>query len=792
MSLISTTIPNLVNGVSQQPYSLRLASQCEDQVNGYSSVVEGLRKRPPSRFRGVVSNTTLGRAFIHTINRDTHERYVAIATNGNLRVFDMAGNEKTVNFPNGKSYLSSPDPDTDFAAVTVADYTFFLNKKKVVKKATALSPTRNPEALLWVKQGAYGMTYKVTFPGFTTATITTADGSQPSHAAQIATDKIAGDLAAALNGNATFTAAFGLEQAGSSLRFWKKNGSDFSITYSDGLGDLGMKLVKGSVQRFADLPARGFNGFQVEVTGDASSAFDNYWVSYSLDTSNPNASVWLESLKGGETYKLDASTLPHALIREANGTFTFKVLDWDARKVGDENSNPFPSFVDRTINDVFFHRNRLGFVADENVIFSQHGEFFDFFKSSATQLIDTDPIDVAVSHTKVSIIRHAIAFNESLLLFSDQTQFMLGATDLLSPLTVSINQTTEFQCSLIAKPVGAGRNVYFTVNKGAYSGFREYYVDGDTRTNDAADITSHVPNYVAGGVTKIAASSNEDVLVCLTPGKPNSLFVYKYFWQEGEKLQSSWSRWDFAPETRILFVEFLENELWMLVERNGQTVFETVSLEAGAADGDLDFAWHVDQKVSHADCVVTYDVNLDQTRIRSPYAMTQQLAEEFTLISGLTPSYKRGQYVPFVWDNGDLVVNGDIRGQFWLGRNYRLRYLFSTLVIKEEAPGGGQMSVGEGKVQLRRMTLSFNKTGYFQVFITPSRRDPYISTFSGRVAGSGQNQIGSPAIEEGRFQFGILGNNETTAIEIISDNPMPCAFLGAEWEALYQIRSQRM
>jgi hypothetical protein len=792
MSLISTTIPNLVNGVSQQPYTLRLASQCEEQFNGYSSVVEGLRKRPPSRFRGVVSNTAMGNAFIHTINRDLAERYVVIATNGNLRVFDMGGGEKVVNFPAGKTYLASQTPDTDFAAVTVADYTFFLNKKKVVGKLPELSPQRSPEALIWVKQGAYGLTYNITLPGFVSATITTADGSSPAHAAQIATDKIASDLFAALNGNSAFQGAFGIERAGSSLRIWKKDGSDFSITYSDGLGDLGMKLVKGSVQRFSDLPARGFNNFQVQITGDASSAFDDYWVAYSEDTTNPNSSVWLESRKGGEEYKLDPSTLPHGLVREADGTFTFKPLEWAARMVGDELSNPFPSFVDRTINDVFFHRNRLGFVADENVIFSQHGEFFDFFKGSATQLIDTDPIDVAVSHTKVSIIRHAIAFNESLLLFSDQTQFMLGSTDLLSPLTVSINQTTEFQCSLIAKPVGAGRNVYFTVNKGAYSGFREYYVDGETRTNDAADITSHVPSYVAGGVTKIAASSNEDVLVCLSPKRPNSLFVYKYFWQEGEKLQSSWSRWDFSTDTRILYVEFMENELWMLVERQGQTVFETISLEAGYADGNLEFAWHVDQKVEADDCVVTYDADLDETHIQSPYLIAPGTSSEFELIAAGSGPYIIGQFVPHRWEDGKFVVRGDLTGGFWLGRNYRFRYKFSTLIIKEEAPGGGQMSVGEGKVQLRRMTLSYNKSGYFQVFITPSRRNPYVSTFSGRVAGSGQNVLGAPALEEGRFPFGILGNNETTDIEIISDNAMPCAFLGAEWEALYQIRSQRL
>ena len=49
MTLISGSIPNLLNGVSQQPMILRLPTQGAIQVNGYSSVVEGLQKRPPCK-----------------------------------------------------------------------------------------------------------------------------------------------------------------------------------------------------------------------------------------------------------------------------------------------------------------------------------------------------------------------------------------------------------------------------------------------------------------------------------------------------------------------------------------------------------------------------------------------------------------------------------------------------------------------------------------------------------------------------------------------------------------------
>lgn len=792
MTLISTTIPNLINGVSQQPYSLRLSSQAEAQLNGYSSVVEGLKKRPPARFIAKISDTSLGRAYIHMINRDVTERYVVVVTNGNLRVFRMDGSEVTVAFPNGKAYLSSTVPDENFTAVTVADYTFLLNRSVSVQMETELTPSRAKEAMVWVRQGAYGLTYGLTIGGFSKE-FKVPDGSTAAHTAQVATDYIAQQLITLHNADASFAAQYTLTLYGSTIHIVRKDGADFKVETKDGLGDQGIKTCKDFVQRFTDLPARAVHGFRVEIRGDSSSSFDNYWVEFDNPTGGSATGVWKESFKGGEEYRLNAGTLPFALKRLADGTFSFEQIPWDERKVGDADNVPPPSFVGRPINDMFFHRNRLGLVADENVVFSRSGEFFCFWRSSATQLLDTDAIDVAVSHSKVSIIRHAIPFNETLLLFSDQTQFMLGASDMLTPFTISINQTTEFQASLLAKPVGAGRNVYFAMNKGAYSGIREYYVDGETKTNDAADITAHVPKYIPGGVTKLAASSNEDVLVALTPQEPNALYVYKYYWQELEKLQSAWSKWTLSPGSKILYVDFIESDLWMLVERNGQVVFEVISLEAGRYDEGVPFMFLLDQRVTSAQCGLTYDSLTDTSRITLPYTVDDP--GSFQIIGQDEGPYRRGQIIPHTWvttgfQQGYFEVRGRVT-KFITGRSFEFRYTFSKLVIKEEALGGGQMTVGAGRMQLRRMIVTFNDSGYFRAEVTPFRRDTFRSIFSGRVIGSGHNILGAPSVEQGRFRFPISGRNEDIKIEIINDTPLPSALLSAEWEATFIIRSRR-
>ncbi|HCL3314572.1 TPA: hypothetical protein N2A14_002580 [Pseudomonas aeruginosa] len=801
MGLISTTIPNLVNGVSQQPYALRLASQCEEQINGYSSVVEGLRKRPGTRhikkFTGIGSS-----AYIHTINRDSNERYVVVLQNGSIRVFDLAGNEKTVTTPNGVSYLSASDPASSFRCMTVADYTFILNKTVTVAKAASTIPARAPEALVWVRQGSYGASYKVYIDGGGPyATFTAPDGSQASHVTQVTTDYIAEQLRAQL---ANLT-DFNISRIGSTLYITRKNGGTFSISTDDSIGDNGIKVVKGKIQRFSDLPARAVDGFVVEVTGDQSSSFDNYYVKYDASASGTNGGVWKETAKGGEYDALNALTMPHALVRNSDGTFTFKPLTWDSRKVGDLDSNPMPSFVDRKIADIFFHRNRLGLIADESIVFSKAGSYFDFFIGTATSVLDDDPIDVSVSHTKVSILRHAIPFNETLLLFSDQTQFQLGAADLLTPNTISVNQTTEYECSLRAKPIGTGRYVYFAVNRGSYTGIREYYLDGNTKAEDAAEITGHVPKYIPGDVFKLAASGNEDVIVALSAQAPNQIFAYKFYWSDGEKLQASWSRWVFDSGDKILNCDFIESQLYLVIQRADGVHLEVMDLEPGAADDGWDFLVSLDSVTTQATFrSITFNQgnasleNDDTTTIVLPYLLPSTATLE--VICGVGGSRVPGMKVTPVSigvdatsGNTSLVLKGNFIGQpLFIGKVYELRYRFSTLVIKEEAAGGGMSTVGEGRIQLRKLSLLYNKSGYFRVEVTPFRRDTYRYTFSGRVVGSGKNLIGQVSIEQGKFSLPIMAKNDNVTIEIVNDTFLPCYFLSAEWEAYYTIRSQRL
>ena len=131
MALITTSTPNLVGGVSQQPASLRLPNQAEEQENATSSIIEGLKKRNNTEHVGVLLSAPTGAAAWHTIDRDGTEKYAVAVSNNDLRVYDIAsgGASKTIYDMDGNiassgdfSYLAMTDANS-IEKLTLADYT---------------------------------------------------------------------------------------------------------------------------------------------------------------------------------------------------------------------------------------------------------------------------------------------------------------------------------------------------------------------------------------------------------------------------------------------------------------------------------------------------------------------------------------------------------------------------------------------------------------------------------------------------------------------------------------------
>ena len=790
MALVSRTIPNLVQGISQQPEVLRLSSQATVQENGFSSVVEGLKKRPPTNHLAKLSSSTPNNAYMHTINRDTTERYLIQITNGAIKVYTTAGVEKTVVMQTSASnYLTSTDPKGDFVAMTVADFTFILNKQKTTAMASTTSSAKVEQAVYSVLQGVDSTKYSITIDG-TTYNFTSSNTNSES---------IRDGLKSAVGSPSGITVS---NLGNSSFSIVKSSGT-LNISSSDGYGDDASQVVKDTVQNFVDLPSPAIDNMVVQITGDATNNFDDYYVQY-----DSSGDVWQESVAPSTKTTLDNTTMPHVLIRTADGNFRFSQVDgsiytisgtdydvplWGLRICGDIDSSPNPSFVGRKINDMFFHKNRLGFVADENVVMSRSGEFFSFFNETVTTVLASDVIDVASTHNKVSILRSAISFDEQILLFSDQTQFILaGAGGTITPENVSINVSTEFEASSTVKPVGAGSNVFFAFDKGSFTGFREFFVKSDTDTKSADDITSNVPRFIPSGVFKLAIATNENIMLALSSNEQNAIYVHQYYVTGGKRLQSAWHKWTFGTSStdKILNIDFIENTLYIVNQRSDGVYLETMDISPAVTDASASYLTHLDRKITNSTTGVSesYNSGTNQTTITIPYTKTNTLS----LVGASTGSNQAGQEISIVSQTGtSVVVSGDITSyDYFIGEDYTFTFTFSQQFIQEADAQGSRISIKEGRLQIRNWSVNFNNTGFFTTLVQPVGRSSSSTTFTGTITGTGL--LGTVNLADGDYAFAVQSESDKLTVTLASDSHLPCNFINASWQGYYVTASQRV
>lgn len=733
MALVSRSIPALFNGVSQQPATLRLPSQAEAQVNAYGTVADGLRKRPPSAHIAKVSNETMSGAFIHEINRDITERYTVVVSDGDLVVYDRDGTAKTVTFPLGKAYLSvgQSDVSQSFALVSIADYTFVVNKTALVTTKTADTgiPANQPDWYL-PPNWQYGVDEDVNLRRY----YNTAQGGY-----------------------------LGIKQTFSELPN-PKNDEDIPPN-------------EGDVWKIAGYDQDSFGSYYVVRRGG----------------------VWEETHAPGASIAYDEATMPHALVRESDGTFSFRPFAWDVRRFGDDKSNPAATFVGRTLLDVFYYKNRLGFVSDENVVFSCAGDFGNFWRNTVTDLLDSDVVDVAVSSTKVSQLRFAVPSNNHLMLFADQTQFSLNVDQLLTPSSVSIDTVTEYEMSTRVRPVPIGQDLYFITESGAYSRVREYFVgDGDGNQTDATDITAHVPRYLPKGIIRLTGNANEDVLFALSEDAPNRVYVYKFFWSGSDKAQSSWSYWEFPVTDTILSIETVDNVLSLLIQRDDGVYLERIDVQSGATTGDLTRQVLLDRLTA---VTGVYNGAADTTSWTLPYPVDAGIRDGFRLSRG---SAFAGQVLSLVdpsvysWDGTGTIITvpGDhSAGDVWAGQSYGFRYHFS-----EQFFMNGDNPVTTGRFMLRTFTLYYTDTAFFATEVSPYGTDPLVeeiipaslAAFTGKTLGASSLVIGEPAYHTGSYAFQVYGDAKVAEVVLSNDTHVQCAFQSAEIEAFYHNRARSM
>jgi len=838
MALVSKSIPNLINGVSQQSPSLRLESQGEEQENGLSDVVDGLKKRPPAEFIKTLIKveslpTPVSGIYVnyfgtgtpvtapiyaneytwHTYKRSDDELYtVAVEIDqaapivlvydeeGNLRYqsnfgsFRPSGDVINLNTHNTSTYLGNA---SKLKFTTVADATFIVNTDKTVglpstSQGVLTHDTR--KSLVYLKSVNYGRNYNVTllnssgtaFATRTTSTVkqitTVSTGDQTINSDVLKTSTVINGL----RGIASAADVSHVYPAGAvELPYFvlRSNTSPYTIRVSDDDGGVNLKAFRGTAKSFTDLPNQCEDGFVLGVVGDNQKKEDDFYVKFEGEG---GSGFWRECVAPNVNNGINASTMPHQLIQNADESFSFQPISWDNRKCGDNDTNPFPSFIGNKITDIFFHRNRLGILSGENVIFSEASGYYNFFRTTVRSLLDSDPIDVAVSQNEVSDLKAALPIQDNLLLFSALNQFTLSSDQLLTPAEVTIEQSTRYESDLTSDPVGSGTSVFFATRNGDYGGVREFITKDDVEVKDALNITSHVPKYLKGRVRQMVTSPNEDMLVALTDDgtfdSKKDLYIYKWYDNGQERLQSSWSKWTFDDQVTHVF---FTNNLIYLVFRNGY--FDKIDLTYDTSKPHLDHLTIINRVIAAA----------ANNNVGEPPKWYDQFAGDNLQAVSLDGQHL-GRYAAADADYTEpyaasSIVSDDLLeylddNDIYIGKPYTFKYKLSEQVFKPVQGDATHLA----RFQLRKIAFNFSDTGSFEVAVESLGKPVKTTEFTGNILDATSVLDQTSIVDNGSFEVGVQAQASQTDITITNDTHLPSTFQSAEWEGYIVLRNQRL
>jgi len=413
-----------------------------------------------------------------------------------------------------------------------------------------------------VSMGGFSFTVRVTKERFTYVynSAGSANYTTPATTDQGVLDvgAVVGGLVTGINGIADFSA----ESTGNVIKIKNTAGRDFNLSVRGGVTNNAMTVIKGLARDIAELPDQCFDGYTVKVNNTADSDADDYYVKFTTEAPGiPGAGSWEETVAPGIKTSINSSTMPHALIRQSDGSFTLGPLNdtnafggWAGREVGDEVTNPEPSFVERSISNLFFFANRLGFLSEDAVIMSQPGDYFNFFTQSAIAISDADPIDITASSTIPAILKGVVGTPKGLILFAERSQFLLATSEIaFSTATVKLTEISNYFYRSRILPLNSGVSVSFISESATYSKVMEMAVDSVDNRPVVADITRVIPEYLPPNFIWGEVLPNNNML--LYGEGTDDVYVFKFFNNGDERQLAGWTRWIYPANVKLMAAE---------------------------------------------------------------------------------------------------------------------------------------------------------------------------------------------------------------------------------------------
>lgn len=593
-----------------------------------------------------------------------------------------------------------------------------------------------------------------------------------------------------------------VEVVGSMIRVASATAMD-EVTVWDSFGGAGLRSIRNSVENINELPRYGplKDGYRIRVKGNTESQTDDYFMKFTANQSGAFGNgVWSEGTDYSVPTTFDATTMPHQLIRkqdDALGTVTgtaysiyfeygpLKRVDtgasWDTRNVGNEELTPKPSFVGKAIKDIFLWQGRLGFLTDSTVVLSEYNVLFNFWRTTATQSVADDRIDLIPDRTHGHPFSHAVPIGNTLLLLDSQnaTAIVAGNAGVRAD-AVRYKRFFAMESANTPRPVVLERSAFLASNIGFNSDVREIFLSEDGDSAYSLFPSEHAPNYIQGNLLQMAASSTSGIVAMLPKTNQRYVYILKLSGQVGQRTQEALWRYDVGANATVKGIGFINEELYMLVKRQYSIDIEKMKIISRLLDPSATWHCRLDRRVnddtprfskllSGSDTQITLPFKLDDNQ--TPVVCHRTTGEVYSVSS-----------IAVVSGVSRLTVAAtDLTSTpLWVGLAFNWRYVFTPPLITM-ASGRGSAAQTAAKTATNGVWITYENTHKFTVAPSSNGVAAGPSTFQAPSSFSDLIATSQPYLDSGTFFCGVRSSPEALSLELTGNDHRPMQITKAEF-----------
>ncbi len=846
MPAVTQQIPNFLGGVSRQTDDKKLPNTLTECVNGYPDPTFGLLKRPGMRHTNVLkkadgtafSKTELADAAWFFIDRGAAGSYVGCIKGTNIYVWTAEEGTFCTVTNTGTSYLTGTE-QSDYHFRSIQDVTIVTNKTVTVTMEADNTFVAKSQGTLKLLSLIDSDEHKVFIKGSLTGTEHTATatvqasasfnsfltGTHASHALLGAVKSLLEARQAA--SDTEFDGKWYLNSYANSVQIRRTTESNAvvvdaepgsSVTYKEfqvqgigGVNNDALEVFQDDVTDVAKVSLESFHNHVIKIL-NSDSADDDYYLKFVAADGTGGAGYWQEALARDASPGLTDSTMPHELANTGATTFTFGPITYKDRLVGDDNTNPKPSFVGKKLSSTFFFNNRFGVLAEDNVIFGVANDNYNFFAKSALTQIDSDPIDLNVSSVRPVRLSEVLPSPQGLMLFSERQQFQVYAADasLLTPTSALIRSLSNYEMDNSIRPVDIGTTTAFVSKVSGYSKVFTLALRDVEQTPIVVDISKAVLEWLPDTVDTLSTSPQNSV-VMLVDRDTSYMYLYRFYNNGQEDLFQAWTKWQ-LPGT-IQAADILNDDITVVSQHEDQYTLGTIRLDE-LPSGDivstsssytgnvpLDMATRPVKPHASVDAVV-YDETNDITKIYVPYTpiddkdavmlLTVPTADDGTdaeldsdqgywakAIERIEPStnYRYFEVKGKFTDYADGIV---------VGYGYDLEVTLPKFYFQRQGAGADYTAT----LIIGKVRLSVGRTGAIRFKLKPTGSNEWKDVQHTIEAGVYQGDT-NPVVNEQIFTLPIHQRNTNFELKVTSDFPYPVSLVSMMWEGNYSPRFYR-